>query len=421
MQKINAPDYYSKFSCIGPRCEDTCCSGSWKINIDRDTYRQYQDSGHPVLGPLFKLAVSKNTLPDANTNNNFGLMKMKPDGSCYFQQADKLCAIQGTLGAQALSDTCRLYPRYLNQFGARRENAIGISCPESARLILLNPQPMEFSLISPTSGVDDRPAICYRFPVNNEGDSQQIEVLNDFRALIIAILQSRSLSLGARVMTLGFLLEEANQIVNSAQFAHAAELSPILSDFAGMLAYPAQIEAQFAQIQANIPRKLALMTELIAKSLMVGAAPRLNECLRAAVEGLEANPTGAAASDGDLLSQYHQNYQNFYLPFFQERTHIFENYLVNQVITRLFPFTRGSYLDLYREMVFNLSILQVLLVGMAARHKGLDEEKVVQLFQSFARKSDHNSSYLKNLIESIAPGEHDSFVHVMWLLQEIAP
>ena len=82
--------------------------------------------------------------------------------------------------------------------------------------------------------------------------------------------------------------------------------------------------------------------------------------------------------------------------------------------------TRGSYLDLYREMVFNLSILHVLLVGMAAQQKGLDEGRVLQLFQSFARKSDHNKGYLAKLRESLQATDQDSFVHIMWLLKEPA-
>ena len=417
MRDISVPDYYSKFHCIGPECEDSCCSG-WTVSIDRDTYHKYKQNRHRVLAPLFKLAVSKNTSPNADNRNNFGLLNMKPDGACHFQQEDKLCAIQKTLGAQALSHTCMVYPRYFNQFGAQRENALGISCPEAARLILLNPKPMQFGTMAPLAGVDDRPLTFYRFPLRNDGDPAQIAVLNDFRAVIIAILQFREISLGARVMLLGFLLEDANQIVSSGQFAHASELSPTLAAFAGMFSHPAQIETQFAQIQPNIPRKLEIMTQLISNSLMVGASLRFRECLWSATRGLEVDKEGADAPGGNLLDKYAQSYALYYQPFFQERGYIFENYLVNQVITRLFPFARGTYLDLYRELVFNLSILQVLLVGMAAQNKGLDEARVVQLFQSFSRKSDHSRTHLDNLIETLHAHEQDSFVHAMWMLKE---
>lgn len=414
MQNITVPDYYPKFNCTGPECEDTCCSGWWNVNIDVDTYQKYEQNQHEVLAPLFKLALSKNTLPSADHKNNFGVMKMKSDGECHFLQEDKLCAIHSHMGAQALSDTCRLYPRYLNRFGSQRENALGISCPEAARLVLLNPQPMQFTTIAPDPAIDEKPFTSYRVPLQGDGDPQQIAILNDFRTVIIAILQFREISLDARLMLLGFLLEDANNIISSEQFAHASELIPVLESFVGMLSQPDQLEAQFAQIKSDTPYKLAMVSKLVAHSLADRASARFRECLQAATEGLES---GTATAE-DRLHRYTQSYTAFYLPFFQNKEYIFENYLVNQVVTRLFPFTRGSYLDLYRELVCNLSVIQVLLVGMAAKHQGLDEQTVIQLFQTFARNSNHNRSHLDNLIESLRADAQDSFVHVMWMLKE---
>jgi hypothetical protein len=60
----------------------------------------------------------------------------------------------------------------------------------------------------------------------------------------------------------------------------------------------------------------------------------------------------------------------------------------------------------------------VLLVGMAAKHKGLKTDMVVQLFQSFARNSNHNSGHLTKLINSLHTSSNDTFVHVMWMLKE---
>jgi lysine-N-methylase len=412
MQTITVPDYYPKFNCIGPDCEDTCCSGWWNVSVDQDTYLKYQQSTQPELAPLFKIAVSKNKLPSADQKNNYGMMQMKADGECHFLQEDKLCAIHKFMGAQALSDTCRLYPRYLNQFGAQREHSLGISCPEAARLILLHSQPIQFTSISPDPSIDDKPFISYRFPLQSAGDPKQIAVLDDFRAVIIAILQFRELSLGARVMLLGFLLEEVDQIISSEKFSNASELLPSLESFLGMLGNPEQIEAQYAKIETSLPRKLQIVAQLISQSLGK-ASSRYKECLQAAFEGLEAD-----AENGEMLNKFAQNFNSYYLPYFQNKQYIFENYLVNQVVTRLFPFTRGSYLDLYRELVGNLAVLQVLLVGMAAKHEGLNEAFVIQLFQTFARNSNHNSGHLDNVLNSLHSVAKDSFVDVMWLLKE---
>ncbi len=412
MQTITVPDYYPKFKCIGPDCEDTCCSGWWNVSIDHDTYLKYLQSTQPELAPLFKIAVSKNKLPSADNKNNYGMMQMKADGECHFLQEDKLCAIHKFMGAQALSDTCRLYPRYLNQFGAQREHSLGISCPEAARLILLNPQPLKFTSIEPEPSIDEKPFISYRFPLQADGDPEQISVLDDFRAVIIAILQYRELSLGARVMLLGFLLEEVNKTISSEKFSSASELLPALESFLGMLGHPEQIEAQYTKIETSIPRKLQIVAQLITQSLNK-ASSRFKECLQDAFEGLETD-----AKHGEMLNKFTQNYINYYRPFFQNKEYIFENYLVNQVITRLFPFTRGSYLDLYRELVGNLAVIQVLLVGIAAKHKGLNDALVIKLFQTFARNSNHNSGHLDNLIASLHSVEQDSFVHIMWMLKE---
>ncbi len=413
MRSITVPDYYPKFKCTGPQCEDTCCNGWWNIDVDLDTYQLYLNSKHQTLAPIFEKALSKNTSASANNSFNFGLLKMQPDGACHFLQPDKLCAIHVHLGATALSDTCRLYPRYLNQFGALRENSLGISCPEAARLILLNPEPIQFTEIAPEPEIDSKRFTSYRFPLKSDGDAEQISILNDFRAVIVAILQFREISIGARLMTLGFLLEDTDKVVSSATFSHAIEILPVLQNFVDMLSYPEQLEAQFSKIEADIPRKIKITTELISRSLIDTASPRFKQCLLAASEGL-----GSTQSPEQLLLQYIESSAQHYQSFFQDKEYIFENYLVNQVITRLFPFARGSYLDLYRELVCNYSVIQVLLVGIAAKNRGLDDAQAIQLFQTFARNANHNKHYLGKLLDSLHPQEGDSFVDLMWLLKE---
>ena len=418
MQTTSVPSYYTKFGCIGTKCEDTCCSG-WVVGIDEQTYKKYQQSDHAVLAPLFRVALVQNAVGSDVSANAFGRLSMKPDRSCHFLQPDKLCAIQKNLGAEMLSTTCKLYPRHLNQFGSQREIALGVSCPEAARLVLLPEEPISFHLVALDTAADDQKFTAYRFPIQSDGDPSQIAILNDFRAVVIAILQCRTISIGARMMVLGFLLDDANGVVTAETFSHASELSPILTSYATFLSSPAELEAQFDQIRPNIARKLEVMTQLISGSLTAGATARFNECLIDAAEGLDGTPLDEAGMGGDTLTRYAQSHAAFYEPFFKDKQHIFENYLVNQVIYRLFPFTRGTYLALYRELLLNLSVVQVLLVGMSATYKGLDEARVIQLFQSFARKSDHNPSHLDTLTKALGGGDTDSFFDFMWLLKDV--
>jgi lysine-N-methylase len=149
---------------------------------------------------------------------------------------------------------------------------------------------------------------------------------------------------------------------------------------------------------------------LIQHALAGIASTRFRECLNAAATGLSA--------DANLrMARYAQSAADFYQPYFLDKAYIFENYLVNQVLTRLFPFARDNYLNLYRELVGNLALIEVLLVGMAAQYQGLSEERVLQLLQTFARHSNHNHGYLAQLLAALQLQPGDSFVSIMWLLK----
>lgn len=412
MSTYLAPHHYSQFQCTGPACEDSCCSG-WRVDIDRRTFEKYQKVRHAELAPLIKQTLVKNPLAGSKKGKNYGSLTMKPDGACHFLQQDKLCSVQRVLGSEALSDTCAIYPRHVNRFGAQQERSLGISCPTAARLVLLNPDPMRFETFTQDLGIAGRDFLGLRFPEKNDGDPEQIAILNDFRALIIALLQWREVELGARMMLLGSLLEDVDQIASSDAFRHAREILPTLSAYASMLSDPESVRVQFAQVPSDLPKKLELMTGLLAGSLKLGARIRFQECLRDAADGLDATP------ERDIFQRYRDSHERYFKPFAQTHSHVLENYLVNQVFYRMFPFLRGAYLDLFRELVFNLAIVQVLLVGLAARHQGLNDELVIKLFQSYARKSDHNTSHLETLRQALPADRQNTFVDLLWLVKEV--
>jgi lysine-N-methylase len=244
------------------------------------------------------------------------------------------------------------------------------------------------------------------------------QALNHLRLLILGILQWREVSLGARMMLLGSLLSEVSPATGGRRFGAAAEIMSVLQAYASLFADPGYVEAEFGQLQGNLPRKLQFVTGFLADFLN-GASSRFQECLTAFADGLlggEAND--AAGSMTELMAHYERIHEDYYLPYFREKGYILENYLVNEVLANLFPFVRGTVLELYRAMVFNLAIIQVMLVGIAGCYKGLTDERVIQFIQSFARRSAHNDSYIGKLTEAIASKDNASFVEVMWMLKE---
>ncbi len=219
-------------------------------------------------------------------------------------------------------------------------------------------------------------------------------------------------------MLLGYFLEDANKVVSSSEFSDAAELTPIMQAYVAMLQQAQTLESQFEQIRPDVARKLEVITRLIQNVLSLEAPTRFSQTLQMAIEGLQGVPSDSQATEGGLLARYNLASESYFKPYILNRAHIFENYLVNLVVTSLFPFTRGSYLDLYRELVFNVSILQVLLVGVATKHRGMNDELIVEVFHGYARKSDHDKRHLHNLANALCASNRDSFFEVMWMLRD---
>lgn len=125
------PHYYEKFFCTADQCPDTCCAG-WQIVIDENSLEKY-----------------------SNVSGDFGIRLLNSidwregifeqyDKRCSFLNSENLCDIYKELGAEALCDTCRLYPRHIEEFENLREFSLSLSCPVAAKMILECQEPVKF-------------------------------------------------------------------------------------------------------------------------------------------------------------------------------------------------------------------------------------------------------------------------------------
>ncbi len=125
------PHYYEKFSCTADQCPDTCCAG-WQIVIDENSLEKY-----------------------SNVSGDFGIRLLNSidwgegifeqyEKRCSFLNSENLCDIYKELGAEALCDTCRLYPRHIEEFENLREFSLSLSCPIAAKMILECQEPVRF-------------------------------------------------------------------------------------------------------------------------------------------------------------------------------------------------------------------------------------------------------------------------------------
>lgn len=121
--QITFPAFYKEFSCIADACPDTCCAG-WQIVIDNKTLKKYQHFKGPFHNRLHNdIDWKEHVFRQYNRR-------------CAFLNEENLCDIYTEAGPKMLCDTCRNYPRHIEEFEGLREISLSLSCPEAARILL---------------------------------------------------------------------------------------------------------------------------------------------------------------------------------------------------------------------------------------------------------------------------------------------
>ncbi len=179
------PNYYKEFSCIADKCEATCCAG-WQIVVDEESLKKYKK----VTGE-FKQRINE------GVDFKEGVFYQKPGKRCAFLNERNLCDMYTALGEEAFCETCRRYPRHIEEFENVREFTLSASCPEAARIILSQTEPVKFYEIevdAPEEEFDDYDLLVY-------------EKMLEARGEMLKLLQDRSVPVEERAAALWDFIE----------------------------------------------------------------------------------------------------------------------------------------------------------------------------------------------------------------------
>lgn len=386
------PSHYPNFHCIGGQCEDSCCIG-WRVHLDKTTYHYYKHNQHKALVKLFEQSVKRSDTK--GDDKHFGVISMNEDGRCAFLDEENLCRIQRNLGAQALSQVCANYPRRANQLGEQLEYSLSLSCPEAARLTLLDDQAMRFVQTDIDPALEDNISALGKGLNNKTG----LMILNDLRALIIGILQSRDLTIDARLILIGLLLEDFEAAMQAPPTSAGQQQQATLQRYVALLGQPKSLQDDIDQLQPDLVLKMRLVTALIGNIPTSAHNTRFRNILKEAADGLSFQDE-RPATDNERIACHAQAYARYYAPYFDHHAHILENYLVHHVFHSLFPFARTTLIAQYREMVCNYLVVTTLLLGQAAFHKKMTAELAVGTIQSYTRFAGHYTHF-KETIERV--------------------
>jgi len=133
-----AAEYMTRFTCIGPDCEDTCCQG-WRVNLTKGDYTKIRAIADSSGDPRFDEALREQPEKE-RVAHNWGYLEHGESCACPLMDAG-WCLLHRDHGEGSLPVVCATFPRMILERGDRVELHGRLSCPEVARLTLLAEEP----------------------------------------------------------------------------------------------------------------------------------------------------------------------------------------------------------------------------------------------------------------------------------------
>lgn len=171
------PEFVDAFQCIADSCTYTCCSG-WNVIIDNETHKNYK--------ALYE-GIENNCFFDGVDGTHY--IKLKDGQICPFLNEKGLCKLVIEHGDNALSHTCKIFPRMImGSYDDVLEYSVDNGCPAVLDLLRKFQAPLRFNLDAP----DDAEITDLRY------SDEKIQSLA-YRNQIIDLLQILELPLWARL------------------------------------------------------------------------------------------------------------------------------------------------------------------------------------------------------------------------------
>ena len=363
---ILQPKYVADFQCAGSKCDAKCCRNLWLIDIDRETYKKYQR----IKNPSMRKKILTSMQPSI-TRVGFKI-KFNENGACPLLCEDNFCYVQKNLGEDALSETCKLYPRRLNKIGNYQFRVLSMTCPVAAEQALLSPYGMELQQLSCE---DDSAA--WELAVKN---THSKEVSDDLAAVHImmgglAILQNASYTFEQRLVLLGLFLDRVEDCQQDVE-AVASLIEYYNSDVFQQEILVLWDEWHYYPI-AHQQFMEGIITVLQEEKLLLVSGP------------------------WQTMNEHHNSIYERRHKLIQEKFgSALERYWQHEWLFHGYPYSfSGGFLHNYFSYLIAYEMCQLLIYSAYALDEGWEENNILDVLGMFSKILDHRRDFSKALVK----------------------
>ena len=381
---ILQPKYVADFQCDGSKCNAKCC-GKWRIDIDMETYKKYQRIKNPAMRKKILSSIQPSTI-----QTGFQI-KLNNKGVCPLLCEDNLCYIQRNMGEGALSQTCKVYPRMVQQIGNYQFRMLAMTCPVAAEYALLSPNAMELQQIS-----CEEDTYAWKLMAKN---CNMKNVPNDLAAVHImmgglAILQNTSYTFEQRLVLLGLFLDRVEDCQQDVEAVSG------LIEYYNSDVFQQEISNLWENWQYYPVAHHQFMNGIIT-------------VLRQEKELL-------------ISSEHWQVMNDYYNNVYEERHHlvqerlgsVLERYWQHEWLFHAYPYSfSGGFLHNYFSYLIAYELCQLVIHSTYALDNAWAERNILDVLGEFSKSFDHRRDFSKALVKETAYFEQEPLKLMQVLLR----
>ncbi len=367
---INEPKFVTDFQCVGSACIDTCCQG-WNIIFDKESTNKYLKS--PVIE--IRSVAAEAIVMLKKSHAHWSRVKFNDQNVCHYMDENKLCRVHATMGAEALSPTCAIYPRVAQHFTHEQNNTLQLSCPEATKLLLTSKDAMEFS---------SREKLQKNY--SNAPPSNQYQKLMNLMSLHLINASQAQTEQGLYAIASLLLMAEKNP-------QHAESLE---SYFDGLMhsIENGDIAQQIAALESNYALQWSLLLRL-QTYIRLCKPTRSLERLRCHVLRLLHVQTDEI-KDNDIsanMQRLDRAWQNIVQPWLNERPHMMRNYMMYRLYSDQFPHSvsKSAMSALYLHTA-EWFLIKSMIAAAAEIDGKIGEKVIIDIIYSFHSVTKHSTA-----------------------------
>lgn len=374
------------FLCIADKCPENCCH-RFVVPLSQHIYRKWQALAASDRRKEWLLAA----LIHGEGGHAIQLRQVAGQGvsNCVCLQSDGLCRIHAELGAEFLPEICKNYPRASVELPNRSITFATMSCPEIARLVLLDDISPVFRFV-PATGLHRKAA--------NKAVNEQVAVF--LYPHIRKLFSMQEFALNLRLTYLARLLAEVAALSQKKQMP-----TRVLANFAAACEENLQrmlMETKMGKLVTN-PHKGLHMWNLLRSGAL--RFQLFQAC------GLGANLpivqlAARAELDAEAKTQFYRELMAMRAASrnrLQDKEKIFARYLEAHLMLEGFPFYHKRHLVVnFLCAVFPFAIVQMLLWCKASIASQLSDADIVDTVMKVEAKIVHSREIAPTLEQNPA-------------------